>query len=293
MSETAEDAALLLDTTRSDRSVWLMKCPHVVAQTWKEVTEPGQPLAKITIVVDPLNKDDQPIQKQVEDPTAPRHMMTEKDVNSSKEVTNKSNCNIKSEFTMEITAPGGSVTAPKSYTLNMNTDIVPMYVFSETAQGKVAIDGKVEHKFDMTPHSRNLEDYRKLCRERTSKFNYKARKVQVIDNERGGYNPMQGMMDFSMMNSKDRKGTSVPVKTQEMKRTRMDRNELENILFKLFERQPNWTLKQLVTETDQPQQFIKEILSDLGIYNKRGTNQGTYELKPEYKKTTADDMEAE
>jgi transcription initiation factor TFIIF subunit beta len=40
------------------------------------------------------------------------------------------------------------------------------------------------------------------------------------------------------------------------------------------------------------QQFIKEILNDLGLYNKRGTNQGTYELKPEYKKST-EDMEAE
>ncbi|KAJ0754843.1 putative DNA helicase [Helianthus annuus] len=52
-------------------------------------------------------------------------------------------------------------------------------------------------------------------------------------------------------------------------------------MFKLFERQPNWALKQLVIETDQPAQFLNELC----VYNKRGTNQGTYELKPEeYKK---------
>lgn len=33
------------------------------------------------------------------------------------------------------------------------------------------------------------------------------------------------------------------------------------------------------------QQFLKEILNELCVYNKRGTNQGTYELKPEYKKS--------
>lgn len=38
-----------------------------------------------------------------------------------------------------------------------------------------------------------------------------------------------------------------------MKRTRRDRTEMENILFKLFERQPNWSLKQLMQETDQPE----------------------------------------
>lgn len=43
-----------------------------------------------------------------------------------------------------------------------------------------------------------------------------------------------------------------PVKGPDVKRTRRDRGELEDIMFKLFERQPNWALKQLVQETDQP-----------------------------------------
>lgn len=43
-----------------------------------------------------------------------------------------------------------------------------------------------------------------------------------------------------------------PVKQSDVKRTRRDRGELEDIMFKLFERQPNWALKQLVQETDQP-----------------------------------------
>lgn len=28
---------------------------------------------------------------------------------------------------------------------------------------------------------------------------------------------------------------------------------MEDIMFKLFERQPNWTLRQLIQETDQPE----------------------------------------
>ncbi|MCI25694.1 transcription initiation factor IIF subunit beta-like, partial [Trifolium medium] len=35
-------------------------------------------------------------------------------------------------------------------------------------------------------------------------------------------------------------------------------------------------------------QFLKEILNELCVYNKRGANQGTYELKPEYKKSVED-----
>lgn len=45
----------------------------------------------------------------------------------------------------------------------------------------------------------------------------------------------------------------MPAKGSDMKRTRRDRGEMEEIMFKLFERQPNWTLKQLLHETDQPE----------------------------------------
>lgn len=50
----------------------------------------------------------------------------------------------------------------------------------------------------------------------------------------------------------EKKKAAAPVKPPEVKRTRRDRGELEDIMFKLFERQPNWALKQLVLETDQP-----------------------------------------
>lgn len=45
--------------------------------------------------------------------------------------------------------------------------------------GKVAMEGKVEHKFDMKPHGENIEDYGKLCRERTKKSMIKNRCIQV------------------------------------------------------------------------------------------------------------------
>lgn len=42
------------------------------------------------------------------------------------------------------------------------------------------MEGKVEHKFDMKPHNDNIEEYGKLCRERTTKSMIKNRQVQVI-----------------------------------------------------------------------------------------------------------------
>lgn len=45
---------------------------------------------------------------------------------------------------------------------------------------KVSMEGKVEHKFDMKPRHENIDDYGKLCRERTKKSMIKNRQVQVV-----------------------------------------------------------------------------------------------------------------
>ncbi|KAL3634314.1 hypothetical protein CASFOL_021368 [Castilleja foliolosa] len=244
-----------VDTAKADRPVWLMKCPPIVSKAWQSsaasASAESPPVAKVVVSIDLLRPEDPP------------------------------------QYTMEM-AGNDVLNMPKSYSLNMFKDFVPMGVFSETNQGKVAMEGKVEHKFDMKPNHENIEEYRKLCRERTNKSMVKNRQIQVINNDRGVHmRPMPGMMGLITSTSKDKK-KAPPVKGSDMKRTRRDRGELEDIMFKLFERQPNWTLKQLVQETDQPAQFMKEILNELCVYNKRGANQGTYELKPEYKKSAED-----
>ncbi|CAN1256727.1 General transcription factor IIF subunit 2 [Linum perenne] len=111
--------------------------------------------------------------------------------------------------------------------------------------------------------------------------------LQVIDNDNGTHmRPMPGMMTTSFSVHQEKK--KPPAKASDTKRTRRDRGEMEDIMFKLFERQPNWTLRQLIQETDQPELFLKDILKELCVYNNKGSNQGSYELKPEYKKSSED-----
>ncbi|KAK4724490.1 hypothetical protein R3W88_027269 [Solanum pinnatisectum] len=248
-----------LDTRNADRRVWLMKCPTVVSRFFEQHQHPtsgendisfnsAKPVAKVTVVVDPLIANDS------------------------------------TQFTMELagTASGNMRT---HYSMDMSTDFIPMSIFSESGQGRVSVEGKIYHKFDMKPHHENIENYGKLCRERTNKYMAKSRQIQVIDNDNAKHmRPMPGFFATKASGSAAEK-KKVPSKGLEMKRTRRDRDEMEEIMFKLFERQSNWTLKQLVHETDQPEQFMKDMLKLLCIYNNKGAHQGTYELKPEYKRT--------
>ncbi|XWS25846.1 hypothetical protein CRYUN_Cryun27aG0102000 [Craigia yunnanensis] len=264
MDEDHSDGGFL-ETGKADRSVWLMKCPVVVAKSWKNQaasSSDSQPVAKVVLSLDPREPDDPSSLK----------------------------------FTMEM---AGSETRniPKSYSLNMFKDFVPMCIFSETNQEGAS--GFSCHLCTMSIYG--CDNF--LRRGRIASIllfvtyalflvlfviDRVAMEGKVIDNDRGVHmRPIPGMIGLISSNPKDKKKTT-PVKQSDVKRTRRDRGELEDIMFKLFERQPNWALKQLVQETDQPAQFLKEILNELCVYNKRGTNQGTYELKPEYKKSVED-----
>ncbi|KAK8999367.1 hypothetical protein V6N11_070537 [Hibiscus sabdariffa] len=281
-----ENKDVYLETSKAERSVWLMKCPRLVSRSLQppplsssssssSSASPSQAVAKVILSIDPRVSSD--------------------DNDSSP------------QFTMELVGTEtGDV--PKRYSMDMTKDFVPMSVFSQTPQGKhvsfpedtslstslamdkmfllarkLAVEGKILNKFDMRPHDENIENYGKLCRERTNKSMNKSRQIQVIDNDNGTHmRPMPGMIIAAVFNEKKK----APAKTSDTKRTRRDRGEMEDIMFKLFERQSNWTLRQLIQETDQPEQFLKDILKDLCIYNNKGTNQGSYELKPEYKKAT-------
>ncbi|XP_052200388.1 uncharacterized protein LOC127806869 [Diospyros lotus] len=243
-----------LETSKAERAVFLMKCPPVVSRCLQcpppySSDAAARPVAKVLVSIDPLRPDDDD----------------------------------SSQFTMELAGPQ-SGNLPKCFSMYKYANFVPMSVFSESSQGELSVEGKVHQKFDMKPHSGNIEEYRKLCRERTNKYMTKTRQIQVIDNDNGTHmRPLPGMLGLKVSGPSDKK--KVPVKGSDTKRTRRDRGEMEEIMFKLFERQPNWTLKQLLHETDQPEQFLKDLLKDLCVYNNKGANQGTYELKPEYKRS--------
>ena len=44
-----------------------------------------------------------------------------------------------------------------------------------------------------------------------------------------------------------------------------------------------WTFVQLQKETDQPEVWLKEVLGEIAVLNKRGPNAKLWELKKEYK----------
>ena len=72
-------------------------------------------------------------------------------------------------------------------------------------------------------------------------------------------------------------------KKREGKRVRGERAEVESLLLRLFSESRWLSLKQLVEGTQQPINFLKEVMQDMCVRDTKGENKDKYQLKEKYR----------
>jgi hypothetical protein len=80
-------------------------------------------------------------------------------------------------------------------------------------------------------------------------------------------------------------------KDRNLKKTRMDREELKREIFNIFTEKDFWTNKELAGRLDQPDNYLKEVMLEMCNYIKSGPKKGCYELKPQYLKSNLNKTE--
>jgi transcription initiation factor TFIIF subunit beta len=74
-----------------------------------------------------------------------------------------------------------------------------------------------------------------------------------------------------------------PPKGQYERMARMPRNQLLDALFTLFRERAQWPIKLLREKTQQPEVYLKEVLSEIATLHRSGEFNGTWELMPSFK----------
>ena len=74
-----------------------------------------------------------------------------------------------------------------------------------------------------------------------------------------------------------------PAKGKFERMTRMPRNQLLDMLFNMFQERPRWSIKLLRVKTQQPEVYLKEVLSEIAMLHRSGEYNGLWELKDVYK----------
>lgn len=63
----------------------------------------------------------------------------------------------------------------------------------------------------------------------------------------------------------------------------MPRNQLLDMLFSLFREREHWSVKLLRERTQQPEAYLKEVLSEIAFMHRSGEHNGTWELMSNFK----------
>lgn len=156
-------------------------------------------------------------------------------------------------LTLKKDGPLGDL--PKDYELHHISTNNSMYVFSESnlnrkneanLADRVVFEGKVEREFQTRPVLN--EDYRTLMKNRNEDSNKPKRSIQVVDNVQDGVKLgiVVPISENDLLMRKKKKNAP------ELKRERLPKPELMDLLFAAFEKYTHWSLKGLVEYSNQP-----------------------------------------
>ncbi|KAJ1966033.1 hypothetical protein GGI12_000351 [Dipsacomyces acuminosporus] len=244
-----------LDMSEVGNKVWLVKVPQFLAQKWSERDANGEEIGKVRIYDKP-DKNGNSISLILSD--------------------NERNGDIPKEYNLKV----------------INNQVQNMLIFSENKSPKsdikptstlanktvpTSLTGTVHHECIVTPTFN--EKYQNIMRKRAVEAGKPARTMRFISEQH---------RNTSMFKPNERSAfiTTQRKATADNRMARMDRKDLMNLLFSAFEKYPYWSFKGLVEHTRQPAAFLKEVLADVAVLNKRGPYASTYSIKSEFRNST-------
>ncbi|KAK9453009.1 transcription initiation factor IIF, beta subunit [Dipodascopsis uninucleata] len=273
-----------LDLSSSGTKVWLVRMPKFLRDRWVEMEDKGdQDLGTIRLRQDNPND----IRLILSDLAALKDLPHEYKLSvTNHNVTNTyvfTESNLKKfnkgkeEDESEFQQQGGGLRAKKykRYQPYSRVNILK----------KTAIAGTVYHECSLTVSAAD-KNYTNFIAQRQQQAELKPRpKVTLLDEIPGVTSAMAGpsMKDSASMFMKAQKREKER-QAAEGKAARIPRNELLDLLFKLFEDYDYWGMKGLRERTRQPEAYLKEVLDSIAVLNKKGPYALKYSLKPEYKR---------
>jgi len=196
---------------------------------------------------------------------------------------------------------------PKDNSFNISDDPQPKNQPVNSRARTTILTGRILHECSMRPGF--SANYRKQMRKRHELYNTKTRTVKRIEQAgisggRGGINMLTSgvgvhsggtfgdlvvrspAIPLSYYVTKpyfSQKTRQKPQKGQFERMARMPRNQLLDLLFQLFRDMPMWTLRNLREKTQQPEAYLKEVLSEVAMLHRSGEHNGHWELKENFK----------
>jgi transcription initiation factor TFIIF subunit beta len=163
------------------------------------------------------------------------------------------------------------------------TEELPKSNDEEKKNYSISIQGKISTSCTMAPPL--SKQYGSVVKEREIKANEPTNKTKKLKDTRAETRHLRPL-------AQPYPASSRRVEAQKEKAARMNKQDLEELLFVLFRRKRYWKLNDLVSETEQPIQYLKkDFLEEMCIYNRKGEHKGEWQLKEDYNVGAAEETE--
>lgn len=293
-----EDELLDMNLNNGNQKVWLVKLPRYLADKWANTEQLlGQRLGTVKI------KNDGKLQVKLvlnDQTTDTLDVPNEYDILIlNTQVRNQyafSELNLK-KFQQEYTELAEVPNQPelkdepeqtynKYYRVSKTGDgeekqFIP---YVKTIPKKTLLVGRICHDCQVIP-LRNDPKYKMLLAKRLGISKVPTRPKVTLMKEIPGMvlKGNQNLVFLKLSNRNKSEGRAI----------RMPKQDLLNMLFKLFEEYEYWLMKGLKERTKQPELYLKELLESIANLIKKGPYTLKYNLKPEYRRLRDAEKKAE
>lgn len=186
----------------------------------------------------------------------------------------------------------GGESIPVLYNLRDSTaDVAGLHAFTQDNQHADLL-GAISHRMDAEIMHENQAGtstgvqldatYRALSQQRHQQANERTRTAQQVD-AKDILNAQRNARLREPASMKSAIKRNIEARDARASQVKLDSEQLERLLFQLFERKPSWKMNELRAETRQSVESIKKILENIAVQSTRGPSRGEFELRSEYK----------
>ncbi|KAF8958334.1 transcription initiation factor IIF, beta subunit-domain-containing protein [Flammula alnicola] len=154
---------------------------------------------------------------------------------------------------------------------------------STSARARTTIlTGRIKHECNLRPAF--SASYRRQMKERHKKYNTPMRQIQMISTadvpgDKGGINRLSSGVGVGARNAF---GDSIKTKPKQAKVRLIDSVSFFSGRGRhCICKSPRWSFRPLRNKTQQPEVYLKEVLSEIAFLHKSGEHNGWWELQPE------------
>uniref|UniRef100_A0AC34QW65 General transcription factor IIF subunit 2 n=1 Tax=Panagrolaimus sp. JU765 TaxID=591449 RepID=A0AC34QW65_9BILA len=139
--------------------------------------------------------------------------------------------------------------------------------------GKVSLEGRVVKRAEIQPPA--TKEYMNLKKTMICKASQPTSTLKKVDRVVNTFKPRANQTEL-LARQKAKKDAGI-------RSARADKDVVMDMIFKAFEKHQYYALNDLAKVTGQPPNYIREILTGIGVYNTAPPHKSMWELKPEYR----------